>query len=467
MKKFSSIFFVFIFILFVCSTSLTSGPIIAIDTSSLKYSEITCDINSAWVKLDNKDLGVQTLVFNAQLYFPLSDGCYYFNAGYNYSVSNKTIDILSKKNSNIKKISGVKLVTEKNKKVNAAVNPFKVTYNGFDEYLDTLVYNNIVYVPVKYFSEIFDRKIVADSKSIDSLIITKFPIKVIGEVNDYKITQREMDYYLSTSDTQSSTNATKEIFDNLLVIEKISNDKVKDYNISLSQDDIDSANKYIATSVKQAKEIGQLRMSLAMRGVYFNQFVEDVRKSTLFNKLYEKVTSQISPTETELVNYYNQNKESFNEPEKVKVKQIFISTKDKTGNIFSSTQTQEAMKKAQGILDSILKGEDFDTLMKKYSGDAVTNKLPNGMFIARGQTMKPFEDAAFSLPVGDTTKVLIQTEAGFHIIKVVDRTSAIKHTYNEVKSAVKEKAGSESKKKYYDSKLMEWKGKFKVVCLLK
>lgn len=208
-------------------------------------------------------------------------------------------------------------------------------------------------------------------------------------------------------------------------------------------------------------------MSLAMRGVYFNQFVEDVRKSTLFNKLYEKVTSQISPTETELVNYYNQNKESFNEPEKVKVKQIFISTKDKTGNIFSSTQTQEAMKKAQGILDSILKGEDFDTLMKKYSGDAVTNKLPNGMFIARGQTMKPFEDAAFSLPVGDTTKVLIQTEAGFHIIKVVDRTSAIKHTYNEVKSAVKEKAGSESKKKYYDSKLMEWKGKFKVVCLLK
>lgn len=136
MKKFSSIFFVFIFILFVCSTSLTSGPIIAIDTSSLKYSKITCDINSAWVKLDNKDLGVQTLVFNAQLYFPLSDGCYYFNAGYNYSVSNKTIDILSKKNSNIKKISGVKLVTEKNKKVNAAVNPFKVTYNGFDEYLD-------------------------------------------------------------------------------------------------------------------------------------------------------------------------------------------------------------------------------------------------------------------------------------------------------------------------------------------
>ncbi|MDD3436722.1 MAG: peptidyl-prolyl cis-trans isomerase [Candidatus Gastranaerophilales bacterium] len=66
------------------------------------------------------------------------------------------------------------------------------------------------------------------------------------------------------------------------------------------------------------------------------------------------------------------------------------------------------------------RGENFETLAKKFS------KCPSGEnggdlgFFERGQMVKEFEDAAFSMPVNSVSSP-VKTQFGWHIIKVYDK----------------------------------------------
>lgn len=77
-------------------------------------------------------------------------------------------------------------------------------------------------------------------------------------------------------------------------------------------------------------------------------------------------------------------------------------------------------EEADSIKSRIDKGECFETLAKQYS------KCPSGEsggdlgYFERGQMVKPFEDAAFSLPTGQVSQP-IKTQFGWHIIKVYDK----------------------------------------------
>lgn len=75
---------------------------------------------------------------------------------------------------------------------------------------------------------------------------------------------------------------------------------------------------------------------------------------------------------------------------------------------------------ADAIKEAIDNGQGFATMAKRYS------KCPSGAqggdlgYFERGQMVKEFEDAAFSLPVGKVSEP-IHTQFGWHIIKVLDR----------------------------------------------
>lgn len=75
---------------------------------------------------------------------------------------------------------------------------------------------------------------------------------------------------------------------------------------------------------------------------------------------------------------------------------------------------------ADSLKTRIDNGESFETLAKKYS------KCPSGSeggdlgYFERGQMVKEFENAAFSLPVGKVSDP-IRTQFGWHIIKVYDK----------------------------------------------
>ena len=73
------------------------------------------------------------------------------------------------------------------------------------------------------------------------------------------------------------------------------------------------------------------------------------------------------------------------------------------------------------ILARAKKGEDFAALAKQYTEDT-GSKENGGLYedFGRGKMVKPFEDAAFSVPVGQISDI-VETTYGYHIIKVENR----------------------------------------------
>jgi len=82
-------------------------------------------------------------------------------------------------------------------------------------------------------------------------------------------------------------------------------------------------------------------------------------------------------------------------------------------------KTEDEAKEIIGELD---KGGDFAAIAKEKSIDpgSATNGGDLG-FIGRGKTVKPFEDAAFALDVGTYTKTPVQSDYGWHVIKVEEK----------------------------------------------
>jgi peptidyl-prolyl cis-trans isomerase C len=89
---------------------------------------------------------------------------------------------------------------------------------------------------------------------------------------------------------------------------------------------------------------------------------------------------------------------------------------------------------AKDIAERLKKGEDFAALAKEKSMDSGAEGGDLGFF-SRGQMLKPFEDAAFALDVGEISAP-VQTQFGWHIIKVEEKRDQPLPSFDQVKEAI-------------------------------
>ncbi len=105
----------------------------------------------------------------------------------------------------------------------------------------------------------------------------------------------------------------------------------------------------------------------------------------------------------------------------VKASQILIRLDQKATN----QEEFRAKHRADSIYNALKNGANFETLAQKCSDDKETavkgGHLP---WIVKGQTVKAFEDAVFSMRVGEICKPVL-TEFGYHIIRLEDRQNTI------------------------------------------
>ena len=89
-----------------------------------------------------------------------------------------------------------------------------------------------------------------------------------------------------------------------------------------------------------------------------------------------------------------------------------MSNKIKCSHILVAKQSESF-----AILEKIKNGEKFGKLAKEMSIDSGSAKKDGNLgYFTRGMMVKPFEEAAFKLQIGEVSDS-IKTEFGYHIIK--------------------------------------------------
>lgn len=198
--------------------------------------------------------------------------------------------------------------------------------------------------------------------------------------------------------------------------------------ISIPQDSIESRLNQI---YKRNGGKEQFSKGLSQEEFTLEKVEEDVKTSLIIQKYMDDfVYSNISVEENELVESYEKD---FKGPKTATVQHILMLTQGKT-----DAQKKEIASKMTDVLSQARAGKDFGQLAKQYSEDP-GSKDKGGLYekFPKGQMVKPFEEASFNLPIGNISD-LVETQYGYHIIKVVDREEETR-TLDELREEIKAK----------------------------
>jgi parvulin-like peptidyl-prolyl isomerase len=88
------------------------------------------------------------------------------------------------------------------------------------------------------------------------------------------------------------------------------------------------------------------------------------------------------------------------------------------------------------VLERAKKGEDFSALAKQFSEDGTAAAGGDLGDFGRGQMVPEFENVAFGLGAGAISD-LVQSQFGFHIIKVNSKQERRERPFDELKEAIR------------------------------
>lgn len=144
---------------------------------------------------------------------------------------------------------------------------------------------------------------------------------------------------------------------------------------------------------------------------------------------YAKIRATIQPSEQQLRDRYNAEKDTFKQPKQSHAQHILIKLeKDATPE-----QDAAAKAKADALVAQLKAGADFSALAKANSADP--GSAPQGGdlgWFPQGQMVPAFDQVAFSAPIGQIETV--RSQFGWHIIKVLERKDESTKPFEEVRA---------------------------------
>jgi peptidyl-prolyl cis-trans isomerase D len=143
----------------------------------------------------------------------------------------------------------------------------------------------------------------------------------------------------------------------------------------------------------------------------------------------EQVAAFLAASEEEARTLYHQRAAVYDVPEQVRARHILLETPaDADAATVAATEVR-----ARALLARLTAGEDFAEIAQQESDDTGSKASGGDLgFFGRGQMVKPFEEAAFSLEPG-TLSDLVRSDFGFHIILVEEHTQASNTPFEDVR----------------------------------
>ena len=162
----------------------------------------------------------------------------------------------------------------------------------------------------------------------------------------------------------------------------------------------------------------ELRQRLAAEGIDFKRFRENLRDQMLSERVREReVQGRIRITDGDIDKYLDERQAALQGRAQLNVAQILVPVPEGAGPVVLA----ERKARAESALARVKAGEDFAKVAREVSEDA--NKNRGGEIGLRGADKLPdvFVDAVKDLQPGEVRPELLRSEAGFHVMKLIER----------------------------------------------
>ena len=262
---------------------------------------------------------------------------------------------------------------------------------------------------------------------------------VIARVNGETITKTDFEEAVRSAEQRAGSpvppdqrdRVLREILDQMIGY-KLLLQESKTRKVDVPDSDVEAR---IISIKQQFPTEDAFKQALAQQHMTVDQIKTDARQQMAVAKLVDDaIQAKVAVKPEDVQAFYTQNPKEFQESEKVHASHILITApKD------ADAATKAAARaKAESILKDVKAGKDFASLAKQNSQDP--GSAANGGdlgFFQQGQMVGPFNDVAFKLKPGAVSNV-VETDFGYHIIKVIEKQPARTVPLDEVKPKIEQ-----------------------------
>lgn len=224
--------------------------------------------------------------------------------------------------------------------------------------------------------------------------------------------------------------AIQQVMPQLVGIE-IAKTYAQEQGITVSDEEVDKEIQAIKSQVgEQARSSGQdlsdqeaFDQALEQNQITEEELRQDVRESLPVQQVQERVSGDAEPSEEEVQTFYDENKEAqFTQPAQRCMRHI----------LFNKDQQQ----KAEEVKTQLQNGADFADLARENSQDPGSAEKGGDLgCLGKGETVPPFEEAAFAADQGEIVGP-VETEFGYHLIEVTEIREEQTQSLEEVEGQI-------------------------------
>ncbi len=271
----------------------------------------------------------------------------------------------------------------------------------------------------------------------------KDPKKVIAKVNGEPVTQGDVDQEMvALLNRMGGGRVSPEMLEQYrvkfepkafeqIVLKSQLRDYAKKNNVTVSDADLDGEIKRISSNFPSEEEF---KKKLAEQKMTVESLKEEMKKDFLLANAVKHYRATLpSPASAEVEAFYKEHQQEYTHGEQVTASHILLGAGESADQ--ATKDTQKA--KAEDIRKQLLAGADFAQMAQQNS--SCPSKADGGKLgtFEKGAMVAPFEAAAFALKPGDISEV-VETEFGYHIIKVSEHTQGGTDPIDKVKVDIKE-----------------------------
>jgi parvulin-like peptidyl-prolyl isomerase len=239
---------------------------------------------------------------------------------------------------------------------------------------------------------------------------------ITAEVFNEKYSRFTLRFHVPVAESPTSVSELKLGFLNKLIETELLLQEAEVRSLTVTDEELDREISHL----KEDYPKDTLNEALERIGLKLDEWKEDRKEKLLIDKLIKReVDSVIHVSDDEIREYYDANKDEFQQPLMVRARQIVVGTEEE----------------ADALRTRLVRGEDFAEIARLHSLSPDAQSGGDLGVFAKGQMPEVFDEIVFRYRVGSISKV-VKSPYGYHIFKVEDRIRPRLQKIEEVRDQI-------------------------------